>query len=94
MYLNGTKYGSYTTPGEFVSTYDLRLSSSENTTIRIYSMTIREGETVTLDLVPVQRMYDSVYGFYDKVSGNFYTNSEATFVAGDIISDPVEMYVD
>ena len=93
MYINDTEY-SYQTPGEFVSTNDLRISSNENTTIRIYSMTIREGETVTLDLVPVQRLSDSTYGFYDKVSGNFYTNSEATFVAGDTISDPVEIYTD
>lgn len=93
VYINDTQY-PYATPGEFVSTNDLRLSSNENTTIRIYSMTIREGETVTLDLVPVQKLSDSTYGFYDKVSGNFYTNSEATFVAGDVISDPVEMYTD
>lgn len=94
VWLNGTKYGSYTDAGEFISTNDLRLSSSENTTVRIYSMTIREGETVTLDLVPVQRISDSAYGFYDKVSGEFYTNAEATFEAGDPIADPVEIYTD
>lgn len=93
VYINDTEY-SYTKPGKFVSTNDLRISSNENTTVRIYSITIRGGETVILDLVPVQRLSDSTYGFYDKVSGNFYTNSEATFVAGDTISDPVEIYAD
>lgn len=94
VWLNGTKTGWYSDAGEFVSTNDLRLSSSENTTVRIYSMTIREGETVTLDLVPVQRLSDSAYGFYDKVSGNFYTNADATFEVGPVIDDPVEIYTD
>ena len=94
IWLNDTRAGWYTDPGDFVSTNDLRLSSGENTTVRIYSMTIREGETVTLDLVPVQRVTDNAYGFYDKVSGNFYTNTDATFEAGDPIPDPVEIYTD
>lgn len=94
VWLNGTKSGSYTTAGDFVSTNDLRLSSSENTTVRIESQTIREGEVVTLDLVPVQRLSDSAYGFFDKVSGTFHTNPEATFEAGDPIDDPVEIYTD
>lgn len=94
VWLNGTRAGWYTDAGEFVSTSDLKLSSNENTTVRIYSMTIREGETVTLDLVPVQRVTDNAYGFYDKVSGNFYTNADATFEVGDQIPDPVEIYTD
>jgi hypothetical protein len=44
--------------------------------------------------VPVQRVTDNAYGFYDKVSGNFYTNADATFDAGDPIDDPVEIYAD
>ena len=94
VWLNDTKYGFYTDAGEFISTNDLRLSSGENTTVRIYSMTIREGEAVTLDLVPVQRVTDNAYGFYDKVSGNFYTNADATFEVGPVIDDPVEIYTD
>ena len=94
VWLNGTKYGYYTDAGEFVSTNDLSLASYTNTSIRIYSLTIREGETVTLDLVPKQRITDGVYGFYDKVSGNFYTNDEATFEAGPVVDDPVEIYTD
>lgn len=93
LYIDGTKIGSYD-GGDFVSVNDLSLSSVSNTSIRIYSMTFREGGTVTLDLMPVQRLSDNVYGFYDKVSGNFYTNDEATFVAGDPIADPVEVYAD
>lgn len=94
VWLNDTRAGWYTDPGDFVSTNDLRLSSGENTTVRIYSMTIREGEQVTLDLVPVQRLSDSAYGFFDKVSGEFYSNPEATFTAGAPIDDPVEIYTD
>lgn len=94
VWLNGTKYASYTDAGEFVSTNDLSLASYTNTTVRIYSVTVREGETVTLDLVPVQRILDGAYGFYDKVSGNFYTNDEATFEAGPVVDDPVEIYTD
>lgn len=94
VWLNGTKYGYYTDAEEFISTNDLSLTSYTNTSVRIYSMTIREGETITLDLVPVQRIPDSAYGFYDKVSGNFYTNDEATFTAGDPVDDPVEIYAD
>lgn len=94
VWLNGTQAGWYSNAEDFVSTNDLRLSSGENTTVRIYSMTIREGETVTLDLVPVQRLSDSSYGFYDKVGGEFYTNAEATFVAGDVIDDTVDIYTD
>lgn len=94
VWLNGTRYGYYTDAGDFVSTNDLRLSSSENSTIRFCSQTIREGEQVTLNLVSVQRLSDSAYGFYDKVSGNFYTNADATFDAGDPIPDPVEIYTD
>lgn len=94
VWLNGTKSGSYSDAGDFVSANDLRLSSSENTTIRFYSQTVREGEIVTLDLVAVQRILDGVYGFYDKVGGEFYTNAEATFTAGDPIADPIEIYTD
>ncbi len=55
---------------------------------RIYSMTLYDGGNLALDLIPVRRNFDNALGFYNRVNGEFYTNSgTGTFTAGDCTVD-------
>lgn len=49
--------------------------SNEETHARIFSFKVTENEELKLDLVPCIRKEDSIAGFYDTISGNFYGNS-------------------
>lgn len=54
-----------------------------NMTGRIYSLTVMDGDTEVVNLIPCKRKSDSVAGFYDTVSGSFLTSLSSTaFVAG------------
>lgn len=49
----------------------------------LYALTVKNSSNVKkIDLVPCYRKADNVPGFYDHVSGNFYTAEQGTFTAG------------
>lgn len=54
---------------------------------KIYSVRFSKNGAAVRDLVPCRRKSDSVLGFYDRVTGTFYTNAgTGDFVAGNNIS--------
>lgn len=59
--------------------------------VRIYDFHIQgKGH-----FIPAKRNSDNVLGMYDTVSGQFFTNQgTGDFVAGNTVSDPVEIYTD
>lgn len=98
VWFNGERVGTYEGVGSFTSVNDFAIAGvttgGVDPTLQIYFVYALDGETLVLDAVPVLDLVDNVYGWYDKVSGNFYTNSEATYTAGSDISDPIEVYTD
>ena len=54
---------------------------------RIYDLKIYESGSLAHSLIPVKRISDNVLGFYDEITGSFYTNSgSGTFNAGQEIN--------
>lgn len=53
---------------------------------RIYGFKIYENEELVLNLVPAMRNSDHILGFYDMISGNFYTNrGTGSFAAEEVV---------
>ena len=57
----------------------------------LYYMKIYDNNVLVRDFVPCQNA-SNVVGLYDKVNGIFYTDTG--LVAGNLVSDPVEIYTD
>lgn len=49
---------------------------------KISYLLFKSGDTILYDIVPVRRLSDSKIGIYDKVTKQFFTNEEATFIGG------------
>lgn len=95
VWVNGSKVGSYGNADDFVSVNDLYLlNGSDSANVRFYYLKVRENGNVVLDLVPVRDNMDGVYGVYDKISGEFYTNAETTFEVGANVEDTPCLTVD
>lgn len=94
VWINGELAGTYTRVGTFTSVNNFRTGSGTN--LKYCRLTVRSYETqeVQHDYLPVQRRSDSVYGFYDLIAGEFFTNDQATITAGSKVSDPIEIYAD
>ena len=72
----------------------VQVYDNEGTKIYYHREYLADG-TLVLNMVPVKRDSDDVLGMYDTVSGQFFTNQgTGDFVAGDPVSDPVEVYTD
>lgn len=75
-------------------TNGVQVYDNEGTKIYYHREYLANG-TLVLNMIPVRRNSDNVLGMYDLVSGQFFTNQGAgDFVAGDPVSDPVEIYTD
>lgn len=63
--------------------------------VRVYSFIMRVDGNVVRNFIPAKRNSDNEIGMYDLVSGQFFTNQgTGDFVAGNTVSDPVEIYTD
>lgn len=61
---------------------------------KVYSVKISQNDTFARNFVPCKNA-SGVVGMYDTVSGQFFTNAgTGDFVAGNTVSDPVEVYAD
>lgn len=90
VWLNGEQVGTYEDMMAFTSTNNLRLFGTQATPqLRLYWLKVYQNGAPFYDLVPCQRESDSAYGVYDLVSGQFFTNADATITAGSFVSDPV-----
>lgn len=90
VWLNGEQVGTYENVIAFTSVNNLRLFGTQSSpTLRLYGMKVYQNGALFYDIVPCQRESDSAYGVYDLVSGQFFTNANATITAGSFISDPV-----
>lgn len=68
--------------------------ANRNIGLEVESYSVSKNNVVIQNLVPCQR-YDNVLGMYDTVSDTFLTNAgTGDFVAGNPVSDPVEIYTD
>lgn len=95
IWLNDTQIDTYTNVNSFTSTNNLRLFGTQSTpTTRLHWFKMLENETLVYDIIPVRKISTNELGVYDKVSGQFFTNSNATLTAGNDISDPIEVYAD
>ena len=93
IFINSTSYG--TSQGTLTSTdVKLRLFVSSTGTVSISYMG-RFTVKGKIDLIPCIRDSDNELGFYDTVSGQFFTNAgTGDFAAGSAVSDPVVAYAD
>ena len=82
---NGVLVDTYSTISNFTSTDDLKIAASGAGNVRYYYLKIWEGQTLVADLVPVERKSDNVFGFYNKVNGDFYYTPGLTVTHGDLI---------
>ena len=95
VWLNDTQVGTYTNVNAFTSTSNLKLFGAQvSPKMRLYWFKMLENETPVYDIIPVRKMSTNELGVYDKVSGQFFTNSDSTLTAGNDISDPIEVYAD
>jgi len=63
--------------------------------MRAYSLVVKKGGVLVLNLLPVKRSSDNVVGMYDLVSGQFFANQGTDdFIAGSPVNDPIEIYCD
>ena len=95
IWLNGGKIATYTNVGTFTSESNLRLlgTNQYSDATQLYWLEHYERGVLVAKYLPVKRLSDNAYGFYDLVGDAFYTNAEATFTAGADVSDPVEIAV-
>ena len=90
VWLNGEQVGTYDGVTAFTSTNNLRLFGTQATPqLRFYWLKVYQNGALFYDLIPCQRESDNAYGVYDLVSGQFFTNAEATITIGSFVSDPV-----
>ena len=92
---------TYTTPGtteEPNNFYLFALKAGNNVYFGKHKLSYAEvyqSGTLVHNLIPCKRNSDNVLGMYDLVSGQFFTNQgTGDFVAGNAVSDPVEVYAD
>lgn len=92
VWFNGEKVGNYTSVSTFTSSTNLcALGSASNPSNQLYYLKVKEYGSNTYDyiLIPCKRNLDNVYGLYDVIGNEFYTNSEATITAGnDVVPSP------
>ena len=87
---NGTSQGTYSSPGTFTSTANLGAFSSVTTsTLRIYYLKVKDNGNLIFDGIPAREVATNKLGFYDSVSGEFFTNDSATITAGSNVDDPI-----
>ena len=87
---NGTSQGTYSSPGTFTSTANLGAFSSVTTsTLRIYYLKVKDNGNLIFDGIPAREVATNKLGFYDSVSGEFFTNDDATITAGSDVEDPI-----
>lgn len=97
--VNGTEYTE--TPVEsFENANTFRLGKivtsggSNYSAAKYYKCKLWENNVLVFDGIPAKNAND-VIGMYDLVSGQFFTNAgTGDFVAGDPVSDPIEIYTD
>lgn len=90
VWLNGEQAGTYESITAFTSTNNLKLFGTQSSpTLRLYGLKVYQNGAPFYDIVPCQRESDSAYGVYDLVSGQFFTNVNATITIGSFVSDPV-----
>lgn len=90
VWLNGEQVGTYETMLAFNSINNLRLFGTQSSpSLRLYWLKVYQNGALFYDLLPCQRESDSAYGVYDLVSGQFFTNADATITIGSFVSDPV-----
>lgn len=74
----------------FARTTSESSASDAATNSKIWYCKIWDNDILIRDLVAVKRNSDSVYGFYDLVSGNFYSSSGSiAFTGGEPAADPL-----
>lgn len=92
VWVDNIKDGSYSNVPDFVSTSNLRaFSNVSNPVCAIAYIKIKNyGEnTYTHIWIPCKRNSDNVYGFYDIIGKQFYTNAVATIEAGsEVVPTP------
>lgn len=94
VWLNGSKVASYSSPSTFESSSNLCIHGTQsNADMRIKWLTAKDGDTLVRDMIPVHDLVDDVGGWYDRVNGVFYTNSDATITMGADVSDPISLAV-
>jgi hypothetical protein len=60
-----------------------------------YAQLGSDKDTLVCNLIPARRISDNELGMYDTVTGTFLTNAgTGTFIAGNTVSDPIEIYTD
>ena len=90
VWINGEQVATYEDMPAFTSTNNLRLFGTQSSPkLRLYWLKVYQNGAPFYDLVPCQRESDSAYGVYDFVSGQFFTNADATITKGSFVSDPV-----
>lgn len=94
VWLNGEAVGTYTNVGAFTSVENFKIagatSGGATPTLQIYYVYALDDGVLVLDAVPVLDTVDNVYGWYDKVSGQFFTNPEATYTPGPEVPSVVQ----
>lgn len=73
-WINGSSVGTYSSPSSFTSNTPLQI----NTNIKIRTFKVLNNMVLIYDFIPVQEIATGYYGLLDKVSGNFYGNSNNT----------------
>jgi hypothetical protein len=54
--------------------------------MRVYNVKMYNSGNLDLNLIPAKRNSDGVFGMYDSISGQFFTNSgTGTFTAGPVV---------
>ena len=103
LYQDGTLYATSATDPNTVwsANYGLGIFARNSSSVtmfavvKISSVWAKENSEYKINLVPAKRNSDNVLGMYDLVSGQFFTNQgTGDFVAGNTVSDPVEIYTD
>ena len=95
VWVDGDKKGSYTSMSDFTSTDYLRIhGTANNADVQIYWIKVLEQGLMVGDFVPVHDLVTDTYGWYNKVSGFYSTNDEATITYGSDVPDAIEVYTD
>ncbi len=72
----------------YIFSRNFPVDEEDEASVKIFSATIYNGNSVLRNFVPAQRKSDAVLGMYDTVSGTFYINSgTGEFIAGNIVKN-------
>ena len=73
--------------GGFIRQSSVDLVSRYGLIGRLYEVYAKSGDTYLVHFVPVKRKNDNVLGFYEMVSGQFFTNMDyqSNFTAGPAV---------